>query len=135
MSPVGAEFVGPPWKLVPELIDDLVAFAGRVDVPPLVSAALTHAQFETIHPFTTGTSSAPSGAAKRYSTPSTVSRSAPVDGSGPKNPSAAQQLPFEAGVAGFHAVGHSGCEDHVALGGVGVGDQEGQEGDAVVFVE
>lgn len=53
-SPVGAEFVAPPWKLVPELIDDLVAFAGRVDVPPLLSTALTHAQFETIHPFTDG---------------------------------------------------------------------------------
>ncbi|HTL40544.1 MAG TPA: Fic family protein [Pseudolysinimonas sp.] len=53
-SPVGAEFVAPPWELVPSLIDDLVAFAGRVDVPPLVSTALTHAQFETIHPFTDG---------------------------------------------------------------------------------
>lgn len=53
-SPVEAEFVAPPWKLVPGLIDDLVEFAGRLDVPPLVSTALTHAQFETIHPFTDG---------------------------------------------------------------------------------
>ncbi|NYJ29579.1 Fic family protein [Galbitalea soli] len=53
-SPVGAEFVAPPWQLVPDLIDDLIAFAGRVDVPALVSTALTHAQFETIHPFTDG---------------------------------------------------------------------------------
>ncbi|AYF97994.1 Fic family protein [Protaetiibacter intestinalis] len=53
-SPVGADFVAPPWELVPGLIDDLVAFTGRLDVLPLVSTAVAHAQFETIHPFTDG---------------------------------------------------------------------------------
>ncbi|MCW5951888.1 MAG: Fic family protein [Propionibacteriaceae bacterium] len=53
-SPVGAEYVAPRWERVPELIDDLVAFAHRTDVAPLVLVALAHAQFETIHPFTDG---------------------------------------------------------------------------------
>lgn len=33
---------------------DLVAFMDRDDLPPLALAALAHAQFETIHPFTDG---------------------------------------------------------------------------------
>jgi Fic family protein len=33
---------------------DLVAFAGRTDVPVLIQAAIAHAQFETIHPFPDG---------------------------------------------------------------------------------
>jgi Fic family protein len=33
---------------------DLARFAGRADMPALVHAALVHAQFETIHPFTDG---------------------------------------------------------------------------------
>jgi Fic family protein len=33
---------------------DLVEFARRVETPPLVSVAVAHAQFETIHPFTDG---------------------------------------------------------------------------------
>ncbi|MEE6286934.1 Fic family protein [Georgenia sp. MJ173] len=53
-SPVGASFVAPHHSRVADLIDDLVAFAGRTDVQPLVSVALAHAQFETIHPFTDG---------------------------------------------------------------------------------
>ncbi len=53
-SPVGAEFIGPWFENVPELVEDLVAFALRSDVPPLVSVAVAHAQFETIHPFTDG---------------------------------------------------------------------------------
>lgn len=53
-SPEGATFVAPHHSRVPELISDLVAFAARPDVPALVSVALTHAQFETIHPFTDG---------------------------------------------------------------------------------
>jgi Fic family protein len=40
--------------LVPGLIDDLVRFCLRTDLPPLVLVALAHAQFETIHPFTDG---------------------------------------------------------------------------------
>ncbi len=53
-SPVGAEFIGPWFESVPELIQDLVVFALRPEVPPLVSVAVAHAQFETIHPFTDG---------------------------------------------------------------------------------
>ncbi|CAN5237487.1 Fic family protein [soil metagenome] len=53
-SPIGANYVAPRWERVPELIDDLVAFASRVEVPPLVLTAVAHAQFETIHPFTDG---------------------------------------------------------------------------------
>jgi Fic family protein len=53
-SPVGADFVAPVHERIPALIDDLVAFASRRDVPALVSTAITHAQFETIHPFTDG---------------------------------------------------------------------------------
>ncbi|MDJ0311658.1 Fic family protein [Arthrobacter sp. H35-D1] len=51
---VGADFVAPQHTRVPELINDLVIFSSRVDVPALVSVAVGHAQFETIHPFTDG---------------------------------------------------------------------------------
>lgn len=39
---------------VPALIDDLVAFARRTDLPLLAQTAVAHAQFETIHPFADG---------------------------------------------------------------------------------
>lgn len=35
-------------------MDDLVLFANRDDLPTLPQAAITHAQFESIHPFTGG---------------------------------------------------------------------------------
>lgn len=54
ISPHGADFVPPHHDRVPALVDDLVAFAARDDVPALVLAALVHAQFETVHPFTDG---------------------------------------------------------------------------------
>lgn len=53
-SPVGADFVAPDARRVPELMDDLMAYAGRNDVQILSQAAIAHAQFETIHPFTDG---------------------------------------------------------------------------------
>lgn len=53
-SPIDAEFIAPWFERVPELVTDLIAFADRTDVPPLVSVAIAHAQFETIHPFTDG---------------------------------------------------------------------------------
>ncbi len=53
-SPVGAEYVGPPADEIPRLIADVTAFGERSDLEPLVHVALTHAQFETIHPFTDG---------------------------------------------------------------------------------
>ena len=43
-----------PGRGVPRLMDDLVAFLDRDDVPPLALGALAHAQFETIHPFADG---------------------------------------------------------------------------------
>jgi Fic family protein len=49
-SPRGALFVPPP----PETVDDLIIFANRDDVPVLAQAAIAHAQFESIHPFTDG---------------------------------------------------------------------------------
>jgi Fic family protein len=53
-SPRTALFVPPPPDTVPTYMDDLVAFANRDDLPALVQAALAHAQFESIHPFTDG---------------------------------------------------------------------------------
>lgn len=51
-TPVGADFVGPQHTRVPELINDLVIFSSRADVPALVSVAVSHAQFEAIRAFT-----------------------------------------------------------------------------------
>jgi len=54
ISPHGASFVPPHHSRVFGLIEDLVAFANRTDIPVLVQAAIAHAQFETIHPFPDG---------------------------------------------------------------------------------
>lgn len=53
-TPAGADFVPPPPADVPALMEDLCAFLNRVDVPPLIQAAVAHAQFETVHPFADG---------------------------------------------------------------------------------
>jgi Fic family protein len=53
-GPHAASFVPPHDEHVPALIDDLVQFARRADVPLLARAAVAHAQFETIHPFPDG---------------------------------------------------------------------------------
>ena len=53
-TPRTADFVPPPEDEVPALLDDLVVYGNRDDIPPLVQAAIAHAQFETIHPFTDG---------------------------------------------------------------------------------
>lgn len=53
-SPRGADFVAPHSDRVPGLVDDLVEFSRRLDVPVLALIAISHAQFETIHPFTDG---------------------------------------------------------------------------------
>ncbi|MFI8565557.1 Fic family protein [Rhodococcus sp. NPDC078407] len=53
-TPIDALYVPPPPEIVPELMADLLAFANRTDVPILVQAAIAHAQFESIHPFTDG---------------------------------------------------------------------------------
>lgn len=53
-TPVGADFVAPHHSRVPALVEDVAAFGSRLDVPPLVAVAVSHAQFETIHPFADG---------------------------------------------------------------------------------
>ncbi|SEM68097.1 Fic family protein [Streptacidiphilus jiangxiensis] len=53
-SPRGAEYVPPaPGEVLP-LMEDLAAFISESHPLPLVQAALVHAQFETIHPYTDG---------------------------------------------------------------------------------
>ncbi|WFR68554.1 Fic family protein [Curtobacterium flaccumfaciens] len=49
-----ARHVPPPPDLVPELMEDLFAFLQRDDLHPIAQAAIAHAQFESIHPFTDG---------------------------------------------------------------------------------
>lgn len=53
-TPRRAEFVPPPPERVAPLVDDLIAFCNRSDLPAVVQAAIGHAQFETIHPFADG---------------------------------------------------------------------------------
>jgi Fic family protein len=53
-TPCGADFVPPPPEHVGPLLDDLVRFSDGEELPPLLQAALAHAQFETIHPFADG---------------------------------------------------------------------------------
>ena len=54
VTPRGASHVAPQPELVPAAMDDLVRFLRRDDLPVLVQAAIAHAQFETIHPFSDG---------------------------------------------------------------------------------
>jgi Fic family protein len=53
-NPCGAAFVPPPPGEVGRLLDDLCVFANDIALPPLVQAAIAHAQFETVHPFEDG---------------------------------------------------------------------------------
>jgi Fic family protein len=53
-NPCGAAFVPPPPGELVRLLDDLCVFVNDVALPPLVQAAISHAQFETIHPFADG---------------------------------------------------------------------------------
>ncbi|MWV47841.1 Fic family protein [Rathayibacter sp. VKM Ac-2803] len=53
-SPRDAVHVPPPAEIVPALMADLIAFSNRSDLDPIVQAAIAHAQFESIHPFTDG---------------------------------------------------------------------------------
>jgi len=53
-NPLNAEFIPPPPELVAPLMDDLLRFVARDDLPASVQAAIAHAQFETIHPFADG---------------------------------------------------------------------------------
>lgn len=54
VGPVGASHIAPQHERVPNAMRDLMAFVTRDDIPPLVQAAIAHAQFETIHPFVDG---------------------------------------------------------------------------------
>jgi Fic family protein len=54
LGPHLALFVPPHHDRVAAAIGDLVEFVERDDLPVLAHAALAHAQFETIHPFTDG---------------------------------------------------------------------------------
>ncbi len=50
-----AVFVPPPPEEVPMAMEDLVGFVStEKELPPLLHAAIAHAQFETIHPFVDG---------------------------------------------------------------------------------
>jgi Fic family protein len=53
-NPCGAAFVPPPPEEVDWLLSDLCRFCNDDRLPPLVQAAIAHAQFETIHPFHDG---------------------------------------------------------------------------------
>ncbi|MBK5250045.1 MAG: Fic family protein [Actinomycetales bacterium] len=53
-GPHGADYVAPRHERVPAALADLTDFIRRDDVPVLAQAAITHAQFENIHPFTDG---------------------------------------------------------------------------------
>ena len=53
-APRNALYVPPPAETVEAYMADLLEFANRDDVPVLVQAAVAHAQFESIHPFTDG---------------------------------------------------------------------------------
>jgi len=49
-----ANFVPPAHERVPALMADLVTFMQRNDLPVIALVAVSHAQFETIHPFIDG---------------------------------------------------------------------------------
>ncbi len=53
-NPCGADFVPPPPEHVGTLLDDLCQAIEEDTLPPLVQAAIVHAQFETLHPFDDG---------------------------------------------------------------------------------
>lgn len=53
-NPCGADFVPPPPEELGELLEDLCRFCDDDALPPIVHAAIAHAQFETIHPFGDG---------------------------------------------------------------------------------
>ncbi|MEE4025083.1 Fic family protein [Gordonia sp. PKS22-38] len=53
-SPLHAMYIPPPPEFVAPLMDDLIRFSNRIDLPVLAQAAIAHAQFESIHPFVDG---------------------------------------------------------------------------------
>jgi len=53
-SPLTAQFVPPPYGEVDGYMDDLLRYANESADPPVLKAAILHAQFETIHPYDDG---------------------------------------------------------------------------------
>lgn len=53
-NPWGAAFIPVPEDQVEPLLRDLCRFASRDDLSPIAQAAVVHAQFATIHPFSDG---------------------------------------------------------------------------------
>ncbi|MCL2207815.1 MAG: Fic family protein [Fibromonadales bacterium] len=54
ISPDKASFVPPHSKHIKECLADWIAFSNRINLNPIVLVAVSHAQFETIHPFIDG---------------------------------------------------------------------------------
>ncbi|MDR1236874.1 MAG: Fic family protein, partial [Propionibacteriaceae bacterium] len=54
LGPRAASHVAPQHQLIHDAMSDLTAFLSRVDLPTLLQVAVSHAQFETIHPFVDG---------------------------------------------------------------------------------
>jgi len=53
-SPFDAHLVTPPPNVLSDLLDDLLDYVNSADVDPVAQAAISHAQFEIIHPFADG---------------------------------------------------------------------------------
>ncbi len=53
-NPCGADYVPPPPEEVVPLLENLCEFAESDLFPPMMQAAIAHAQFETVHPFDDG---------------------------------------------------------------------------------
>lgn len=53
-SPLDAALVTPPPEHLGALLADVVAFANRDDLDPVLQVAAAHAQLEVVHPFTDG---------------------------------------------------------------------------------
>lgn len=53
-GPRDAEYIPPPPEEVLRLMQDLVSFCRRTDLPSIALAGIAHAQFEVIHPFVDG---------------------------------------------------------------------------------
>ena len=53
-GPRHAVYVPPPAECVKDLMDDLVRFMNQSSHNPIVTAAVAHVQFESIHPFADG---------------------------------------------------------------------------------
>jgi Fic family protein len=53
-NPCSASFVPPPPGMLADLLEDLCAYCNTDAAPAVVQAAVAHAQFEAIHPFSDG---------------------------------------------------------------------------------